>query len=66
MELFEILMIFAGIALCIWFFIYFWLRLPIKMARRRGRDPLGWVLIFWLLSPIWGILILWLAGDRHE
>jgi hypothetical protein len=36
------------------------------MARRRGRDPLGWVLIFWLLSPIWGILILWLVGDRHE
>lgn len=60
------LLIIAGIVLSILLLIHFWIRLPIKMARKRGRDPLGWVLIFWLLSPIWGILILWLAGDRRE
>ena len=60
------LLIIAGIVLSILLLIHFWIRLPIKMARKRGRDPLGWVLIFWRLSPIWGILLLWLAGDRHE
>ena len=59
------LLIIAGIVLSILLLIHFWILLPIKMARKRSRDPLGWVLIFWLLSPIWGILILWLVGDRR-
>ena len=40
------------------FLWYFWVRLPAQMARKRGRSALGWVLLFWFLSPIWGVILL--------
>ena len=60
---FELIIVALFSLLFLWFF---WVRLPAQMARRRGRDPLAWVLIFWLLSPLWGAIILLIAGDRRD
>ena len=48
------------------FLWYFWVRLPAQMARRRGRSALGWVLLFWFLSPIWGVILLLIVGESQE
>lgn len=48
------------------FLWYFWVRLPAQMARKRGRSALGWVLLFWFLSPIWGVFLLLIVGDSQE
>ena len=48
------------------FLWYFWIRLPAKMARNRGRSALLWIIIFWCLSPIWGAVILLIAGDSAD
>ena len=44
----------------------FWVRIPAQMARKRGRSALGWVLLTWVLSPIWTIILLLIAGDSSE
>jgi hypothetical protein len=36
------------------------------MARKRGRSALGWVLLTWILSPIWTVIILLIVGDSSE
>ncbi|MCI7463023.1 MAG: hypothetical protein PUB47_06315 [Bacteroides sp.] len=36
------------------------------MARNRGRSALGWVLLAWVLSPLWIIIILLILGDSKE
>ena len=48
------------------FLWYFWVSLPAQMARKRGRSALGWVLLFWFLSPIWGVILLLIVGDSQE
>jgi len=48
------------------FLWYFWVRLPAQMSRKRGRSALGWVLLFWFLSPIWGVILLLIVGDSQE
>ena len=45
---------------------YFWVRLPAQMARNRGRSALGWVLLFWILTPFWGVILLLIVGDSNE
>lgn len=47
-------------------FWYFWVRLPAQMARNRGRSALGWVLLTWILSPIWTVILLLIVGDSNE
>ena len=58
------ILIAAAIALFLLWFFY--IRLPRKMARKRGRDPLGWMLVFWAISPFWGAIILLVVGDSNE
>lgn len=53
----------AIVLFVLWFF---YIRLPRKMAIKRGRDPLGWMLVFWAISPFWGAIILLIAGDNKE
>ena len=59
------LIVFGSIAalLFLWFF---WVRLPAQMARNRGRSALGWVLLTWILSPIWTVILLLIVGDSNE
>lgn len=44
----------------------FWIYIPASMARNRGRSALGWVLLAWVLSPLWIIIILLILGDSKE
>lgn len=43
-------------------FIY----LPMKMARKRGRSAFGWILIFWILNPLCGAILLLVLGDSQQ
>lgn len=55
-----------GAIVALLFLWYFWGRLPAQMARKRGRSALGWVLLFWFLSPLWGAILLLVVGDSQE
>ena len=44
----------------------FWIHIPASMARNRGRSALGWVLLAWILTPLWIIIILLILGDSKE
>lgn len=48
------------------FFLWLYIFLPIKMAKKRGRSELGWVLLFWLISPLWGSILLLVLGDSKK
>ena len=43
-------------------FIY----LPMTMARKRGRSVFGWILLFWILNPLWGAILLLILGDSQQ
>ena len=43
-------------------FIY----LPMTMARKRGRSVFGWILLFWILNPLWGAILLLILGDSRQ
>lgn len=40
--------------------------LPMTMARKRGRSVVGWILIFWILNPLWGVILLLILGDSRQ
>lgn len=61
----DVVLILVAI-LALLFLWYFWVRLPAQMARKRGRSALGWVLLFWVISPFWGIILLLIVGDSQE
>ncbi len=44
----------------------FYILLPAKMAKKRGRSALGWVLLFWIISPLLGIIALLVLGDSKK
>ena len=44
----------------------FWIHIPAHMARNRGRSTLGWVLLTWILQPLWTIVLLAILGDSSE
>ena len=55
-----------GSSAALLFLWFFWVRLPAQMARKRGRSALGWVLLTWILSPIWTVILLLIVGDSNE
>ena len=59
---------FSIIASLIAAFVVLWLYvfLPISMARKRERSKLGWMLIFWITSPLLGIILLCILGDSKQ
>ena len=44
----------------------FWIHIPATMARNRGRSALGWVLLTWILQPLWTIILLAILGDSSD
>lgn len=40
--------------------------LPISMAKKRGRNPVGWTILFWILTPFWGTILLLILGDSKK
>lgn len=61
-ELFPIIAVFVAIIVVLWLYIF----LPARMARKRGRNAIGWILLFWIISPLWGIIILLVLGDSKR
>ncbi len=60
----AIMTIAIGAVLILWLWIWFFL--PASMARKRGRSPIGWILLFWIISPFWGIILLLILGDSKK
>jgi ABC-type molybdate transport system permease subunit len=58
----SIIVAIIALIIILWLYIF----LPIRMARKRERSALGWVLLFWILSPLWGIIILLILGDSKQ
>lgn len=46
-------------------FLWAYILLPIRMAKSRGRDVVACLLLFWLLSPIVGVIVLAILGDSR-
>ena len=57
-----ILMIIPVAYFCYWV----WFGITCKMAKKRHRDPLGWVLLSFCITPIWVWIILLIVGDKKE
>lgn len=57
------IIVLIAIVVVLWLF---WIHIPASMARNRGRSALGWVLLAWVLSPLWIIIILLILGDSKE
>lgn len=54
-----------GVVMILLVFV-FYIYIPIKMAKARGRNALGWVVAFILISPMVGIVLLLAVGDSNE
>lgn len=50
--------------LILWLWIWFFL--PASMAKKRGRSQIGWIILFWIISPFWGIIALLILGDSKK
>ena len=61
-ETITIITIIIALILILWLYIF----LPAKMARKRGRSTIGWILLFWIISPLWGIIVLLVLGDSKQ
>ena len=57
-----LLMIIPAAYICYWF----WIGITCKMAKKRHRDPLGWVLLSFCITPIWVWILLLIVGDKRE
>lgn len=57
-----LLMIIPAAYICYWF----WIGITCKMAKKRHRDPLGWVLLSFCITPIWVWVLLLIVGDKRE
>ena len=59
----ALIIVSVAILVVLWLF---WIHIPASMARNRGRSALGLVLLAWVLSPLWIIIILLILGDSKE
>ncbi|MBR1769985.1 MAG: hypothetical protein IJ748_05965 [Bacteroidales bacterium] len=46
-------------------FIFFGL-IPYKMAKSRGRNPIHWIFLCFIITPLWVYIILAIIGDSEE
>lgn len=58
----SIIAIILALIVILWLYIF----LSAKMARKRGRSTIGWILLFWIISPLWGIIVLLVLGDSKQ
>lgn len=56
----------AAFGLTILFYIWLLFLLPRNMAKKRGRNPVGWTIVFWFLTPLWGAILLLILGDSRS
>lgn len=56
----------AGLIVGLVITIYLWCIIPARMARKRGRSEVGWVILAWCISPFWVYILLAILGDTKE
>ena len=56
-----ILMIVPAVYFCYWI----WIGITCKMAHKRNRDPLGWILLSFFITPIWVWILLLIVGNKQ-
>lgn len=56
----------AGLIVGLVILAYFWCVIPARMARKRGRSAIGWVILAWCISPFWVYILLAILGDTKE
>ncbi len=57
---------FLGGCIAVLFVIWLLFILPSRMAKKRGRNPVGWIILFWILNPFWGAILLLILGDSKK
>lgn len=62
----EIILPILGILIALLALIWLYILLPYNMAKKRGRSALGWIILFWLITPIWGIIFLLIVGNSEK
>lgn len=62
----EIILPILGIIIALLVVIWLYILLPCNMAKKRGRSALGWIILFWLITPIWGIIFLLIVGNSEK
>jgi hypothetical protein len=62
----EYLMTILGIIVGLVITAYLWFIIPARMARKRGRSEVGWVLLAFCISPFWVYILLAILGDTKE
>lgn len=58
----EVLLIILGVALALGTVYLFYIHIAYRMAKNRHRDPLGWVLLSFFVSPLLTWIILLIVG----
>lgn len=53
------------IPLALYFCYWFYFGITRKMAHERHRDPLGWILLSFFLSPLIVWILLLIVGDKQ-
>ncbi|MBO7202446.1 MAG: hypothetical protein J6V30_02755 [Paludibacteraceae bacterium] len=61
-DTFPIIITVIGILFLAWIYCF----LPAKMAKKRGRSVFGWIILFLIITPIWGIIALLILGDSKS
>ena len=56
----------AGLIVGLVIIAYLYFIIPVRMARKRGRSEVGWVLLGFCISPFWVYILLAILGDTKE
>ena len=56
----------AGLIVGMVIVAYLWFIIPARMAHKRGRSEVGWVLLGFCISPFWVYILLAILGDTKE
>ncbi len=64
-KVWEIPLQLLAIAVALFLFYEFYIGITRCMAKKRNRDPLGWVLLSFFISPILTWILLLIVGKRN-
>lgn len=62
----QILLAILGGAMAIVLIYYIYIGITLRMAKKRHRDPLGWILLSIFVSPLLTWIILLIVGEERK
>ena len=65
-RLWEMLLFIAWAAVALGLVYFLYIYVVYRMAKARRRDPLGWVLLSFCISPLLTWIILFIVGDNID